>query len=115
MLFAMYQFHRFVRGWHDIGYNFVIDAFGRVWEARQGGIDLAVVGAQAGGYNQQSTGVSLLGTFSSVVSPSRAAIDALERLLAWKLSLHGIPTLGEVTVEVNPSDFFYTPFPPARA
>jgi hypothetical protein len=111
MLFAMYQFHTLVRGWHDIGYNFVIDVFGRIWEAREGGIDEAVVGAQAGGYNQESTGVSVLGTFTSVV-PSRAAIDALERLLAWKLSLHGVPALGDVTVEVNPSDAFYTPFAP---
>jgi hypothetical protein len=107
----MYQFHRFVRGWNDIGYNFVIDLFGRIWEARKGGIDLAVVGAQAGGYNQQSTGVSVLGTFSSVV-PSGVAIDALERLLSWKLALHGMPVLGKVTVEVNPSDFFFTPFRP---
>jgi hypothetical protein len=111
ILLAMYQFHRFVRGWNDIGYNFVIDLFGRIWEARKGGVDLAVVGAQAGGYNQQSTGVSVLGTFSSV-APSGAAINALERLLGWKLSLHGVTSLGDVTVEVDPSDFFFTPFGP---
>ena len=111
MLFAMYQFHRFVRGWNDIGYNFVIDLFGRIWEARKGGIDQAVVGAQAGGYNLESTGVSVLGTFTDVV-PSHAAIDALEQLLAWKLSLHGLPTLGNVTVEVDPADAFFTPFRP---
>jgi N-acetylmuramoyl-L-alanine amidase len=110
MLFAMYQYHRYVRGWGDIAYNFVIDLFGRIWEARSGGIDQAVIGTQAGGYNIESFGVSVLGTFSYVV-PSSAAIDALERLLAWKLSVHGVPTLGEVEVEVNPSDAFYTPFP----
>jgi N-acetylmuramoyl-L-alanine amidase len=111
MLFGIYQFHRFVRGWNDIGYNFVIDLFGRIWEARQGGIDQAVVGAQAGGYNLVSTGVSVLGSFMDV-APSAAAIDALERLLAWKLSLHGIPTRGRVTVVVDPADAFYTPFKP---
>jgi hypothetical protein len=109
ILLAIYQFHRFVRGWHDIGYNFVIDLFGRIWEARAGGIDLPVIGAQAGGYNVESTGVAVLGTFSSVV-PSRAAIAALERLLAWKLSLHGLHALGRTTVEVNPFDAFYTPY-----
>jgi hypothetical protein len=109
MLLAIYQFHRFVRGWHDIGYNFVIDLFGRIWEARAGGIDLPVIGAQAGGYNVESTGVAVLGTFSSVV-PSRAAIAALEQLLAWKLSLHGIPALGRTTVEVNPFDASYTAY-----
>jgi hypothetical protein len=111
MLFAIYQFHRFVRGWNDIGYNFVIDLFGRIWEARQGGIDQPVIGAQAGGYNAVSTGVSVLGSFTDVV-PSPAAIAALERLLAWKLSLHGVPTLGRVTVVVDPAGASFTPFMP---
>jgi hypothetical protein len=111
ILYAIYQFHRYTRGWDDIGYNFVIDLFGRIWEARKGGIDQAVVGAQAGGYNQVSTGVAVLGTFDSVL-PTGAALDALQRLLAWKLSLHGVPTAGRVTVEVNPADAFYTPFKP---
>ena len=111
MLYAIYLFHRYIRGWNDIGYNFLIDAFGRTWEGRAGGVDQAVVGAQAGGYNLESTGVAMLGTFSDVL-PTPAARAALERLLAWKLSLHGLPTLGHVTVEVNPSDAFYTPFAP---
>lgn len=111
MLLAIFDYHRYVRGFNDIAYNFVIDAFGRIWEARAGGIDEAVVGAQAGGYNLESTGVAVLGTFSDVAPPP-AAIAALERLLAWKLSLHGLPTLGHVTIEVNPADAFYTPFRP---
>lgn len=111
ILYAIYQFHRYTRGWDDIGYNFVIDLFGRIWEAREGGIDEAVVGAQAGGYNKESTGVAVLGTFDSVL-PTSAALSALERLLAWKLSLHGVPTTGRVTVVVDPADAFYTPFKP---
>ncbi len=111
MLLSIYHFHRDVRGWNDIGYNFAIDAFGRIWEARAGGIDEAVIGAQAGGYNLVSTGVAVLGSFMDVV-PSAAAIGALERLLAWKLSLHGVPALGRVTVEVDPADAFFTPFAP---
>jgi hypothetical protein len=111
MLLAIYQFHRYGRGWNDIGYNFVIDAFGRIWEARAGGIDQAVIGAQAGGYNAVSTGVAVLGSFMDAV-PSSAALAALRRLLAWKLSLHGVPVTGKVTVEVDPADAFYTPFPP---
>ena len=110
---GIYVFHRFVRGWNDIGYNFVIDLFGRVWEARLGGIDQAVVGAQAGGYTLESTGVAVLGTFSDVV-PSSTALASLQRLIAWKLSLHGVPTLGHVTVVVDPADYFYTPFRPGQ-
>ena len=111
MLLAIYDFHRYVRQWDDIGYNFVIDAFGRIWEARAGGIDQAVIGAQAGGYNAVSTGVAVLGTFNAL-PPPQAAIDALERLLAWKLSLHGVPVQGRVTVQVNPAGASHPRFPP---
>lgn len=111
MLMAIFAYHVHVRGWWDIGYNFVIDRFGRIWEARAGGIDMAVVGAQAGAYNTESTGVAMLGDFMNVV-PSHAAREALERLLAWKLSLHGLPTDGHVTVTVDPAAYRYTRFAP---
>jgi hypothetical protein len=111
LLLSIFDYHHYVRGFWDIAYNFAVDDFGRIWEARAGGIDQAVVGAQAGGYNQQSTGVVMLGTFVAVVPPP-AALDALVHLLAWKLSLHGVPALGQVTVQVASYDAFYTPFPP---
>jgi hypothetical protein len=111
ILKSIYQFHRFVRGWNDIGYNFAIDAFGRIWEARAGGVDEPVIGAHAGGYNLASTGVVILGTFMSVV-PSSAALSALERLLAWKLSLHGAPALGHVGVRVDPAGAGFTRYAP---
>jgi hypothetical protein len=110
MLRAIYVFHRYVKGWNDIGYNFVIDLYGRIFEARAGGIDEPVVGAQAGGYNLVSTGIAMLGSFSSAPI-SKAARDALERLLAWKLSLHGVPARGRVTVKVNPAGASYSRFP----
>ena len=113
MLLAIYDYHRFTRGYFDIAYNFVIDAYGRIWEARAGGVDEPVVGAHAGGYNSVSTGVAILGTFM-FAEPSAAAMAALQRLLAWKLALHGVPALGKVRVEVNPSDAFYTPFAPGQ-
>lgn len=110
MLRAIYAFHRFVRGWNDIGYNFVIDLFGRIFEARAGGIDEPVVGAQAGGYNALSTGVAVLGDFQETPI-SKAAEQALQRLLAWKLSLHGVPAQGHVEVRVDPAGAVYSRFP----
>ena len=111
ILRSIFDYHVFVRGFWDIAYNFLIDAHGRIWEGRAGGIDMAVMGAQAGAYNLESTGVAVIGSFMNV-APSSAAIAALQRLLAWKLSLHGIPTHGRVTVVVDPADAFYTPFAP---
>jgi len=110
MLRAIYVFHRFVNGWNDIGYNFVIDSYGRIFEARAGGIDEPVVGAHAGGYNLVSSGVAVLGTFTGVpISP--AARSALEELLAWKLSLHGVTSQGRVLVKVNPAGASYSKYP----
>jgi hypothetical protein len=111
LLLGIFQYHRYVRGYFDIAYNFLIDLYGRMWEGRAGGIDMPVVGAHAGGYNAESTGVAVLGDFTNVV-PSPAAIHALEQLLAWKLSLHGTPTHGDVTVVVDPGSAYYTPFAP---
>jgi len=110
MLRAIYVFHRYVNGWDDIGYNFVVDSFGRIFEARAGGIDEPVVGAHAGGYNLASTGVAVLGSFMST-RVSAAARGALEHLLAWKLALHGVPAQGRVTVKVNPAGAAYSKFP----
>ncbi|HTP21953.1 MAG TPA: N-acetylmuramoyl-L-alanine amidase [Solirubrobacteraceae bacterium] len=111
ILTSIFDYHRYVRGYFDIAYNFAVDAFGRIWEARAGGVDLPIVGAHAGGYNTESSGMVVLGTYADA-APSTAALGALERLLAWKLSLHGVPVLGRVTVEVAPYDAFYTPFRP---
>jgi hypothetical protein len=55
------------------------------------------VGAQAQGFNSVSTGAACIGTFTDVAPPP-AAIDALARLLGWKLSVHGVPAQGQVTV-----------------
>jgi hypothetical protein len=90
-------YHRNSNGWNDIGYNFLVDKYGQVFEGRAGGIDAAVVGAQAQGYNAQSTGIANLGTFSTT-GQTAAGLDALARLLSWKLSVHGVPPTGTVQV-----------------
>ena len=84
ILHSIFAYHRYVRGYFDIAYNFAVDAFGRIWEARAGGIDEAVIGAHAGGYNAESTGVVVLGSFSAATPPPAAlgALDAVAGLEA---------------------------------
>jgi hypothetical protein len=113
MLRSIYYFHTFVRGWNDFGYNFAVDAYGRIWEGRAGGIDRPVMGAQAGGYNPESFGAVLLGDYAATL-PTRAARSALAQLIAWKLALHGVPVTGTVTVEVDPGAASYTRFRPGQ-
>jgi N-acetylmuramoyl-L-alanine amidase-like protein len=97
IVLAICRFHRNSNGWNDIGYNFLVDKYGTLYEGRAGGIDQPVVGAQAQGYNAQSTGIANLGDYRSV-SQSPAALDAIARLIRWKLPLHGVPTYGSTTL-----------------
>ena len=79
-------------GWNDIGYNFLVDRFGTVYEGRAGGIGRNVVGAHAEGFNTGSVGVALIGNFTSATPPP-AMLDALVRLLAWRLDVAHIDPL----------------------
>jgi flagellar hook assembly protein FlgD len=90
------RYHVLANGWNDIGYNFLVDKYGQVFEGRGGGIDRNVVGAHAQGFNTGSTGVSLLGTYSSS-RISRAARSALVKLLAWRLDVSHVDPLSRLT------------------
>jgi hypothetical protein len=92
---GMYAYHVQSLGWSDIGYNFLVDRFGRTWEGRYDGMDKAVVGAQTLNFNSVSMGVSAIGNFEVAAAP-QAMTDAVKRILAWKFSLAGIPATGSV-------------------
>ena len=97
IVLAICRYHRDSNGWNDIGYNFLVDKYGTIYEGRAGGEDQPVVGAQAQGYNAQSTGIANIGTFSSV-QQTPAALPAMSRLLRWKLPIQGVPTSGSTTL-----------------
>jgi hypothetical protein len=97
MILSICRYHRNTNGWDDIGYNFLVDKYGRLWEGRAGGIDKAVIGAHTLGYNSESTGIANLGTNTSVQATS-VSLDAMAKLIRWKLPLHGQPTEGTVTL-----------------
>jgi N-acetylmuramoyl-L-alanine amidase len=73
-------------GWNDIGYNFLVDKYGQVFEGRYGGVDKNVIGAHAEGFNTGSVGVAMLGTYGSTAPPV-VSRNALASLLAWRLDL----------------------------
>lgn len=96
-------FHRDGNGWNDIGYDLLVDRYGTVFDGREGGAPQPVTGAQAGGWNAVSTGVALIGSYGAAPPPA-PALRALERVLAWKLSLAGVPAQGAVTERSTGSD-----------
>ena len=86
---GIYAYHTQSRGWRDLGYNFIVDRFGRIWEGRYGGVSRAVVGAHTSGYNEQSFAMSALGNYETA-SPPSAVLNAYAKLFAWKLSMYNI-------------------------
>jgi flagellar hook assembly protein FlgD len=82
-------------GWNDIGYNFLIDRYGTVYEGRGGGMTRNVIGAHALGFNAGTVGVSLMGNFD-VATPPPVMQAALVKLLAWRLDIAHIDPLSTV-------------------
>ncbi len=97
-------------GWNDIGYNFLVDRFGTVYEGRFGGIDRNVVGAHAQGFNTGSVGIALLGTYGTT-TPSAAAQEAIARLLAWRLDLAHVDPTGFLSFISGGNERFATGIP----
>lgn len=89
MLRSIYAYHVNGRGWNDIGYSFLVDKFGRIWEGRWGGVDKAVIGAHTLGYNDDAFAMSAIGTYTST-NPTYATISAYQWLFAWKFTVHAV-------------------------
>jgi hypothetical protein len=89
-------FHVKGNGWNDIGYNFLVDRYGTVFEGRGGGIDRNIVGAHAEGFNTGSVGVAVMGDYGGTSVP-KAAEDALARLLAWRLDVAHVDPLSTLS------------------
>jgi hypothetical protein len=81
ILRGIYYAHAVSNGWGDIGYNVIVDKFGRRWEGRAGGLARAVVGAHAGGFNTGTFGVSMLGNYETVATP-QPMVDSVAAIIA---------------------------------
>ncbi len=97
---AIYYWHAKSNGWGDIGYNYLIDSNGVIYEGRAGGD--GVVGGHAYMNNRNTIGIAMIGCYDSkekeCSSPGQvtpAALDALERLIAAKSQLFDIAPAGK--------------------
>lgn len=89
--------HTAINGWCDIGYNFIVDRFGTIWEARTGSLAGPVIGGHTRGFNSTTVGIALLGhhhpartSAGTGVQPSAAALAAVRQVASWKLASHGV-------------------------
>ncbi|CAM5244403.1 MULTISPECIES: peptidoglycan recognition protein family protein [Streptomyces] len=108
---GIYAYHTEVEGWNDIGYNFLVDKCGTVFEGRKGGIDRPVLGAHTYGFNRESAGIAVLGTHVSGAA-STAALTSVARVTAWKLGQYGADPAGTVqlTAGATQRNYFSTQF-----
>ncbi len=102
---GMYRYHTQNLGWSDIGYNFLVDRFGRIWVGRKGGARRNVQGAHTLGFNRASIGVAAIGNFD-VQQPSHRVIGAYSRIAAWKLDKFDRHPRGHTRVTSTGSDRF---------
>ncbi|MFF3609978.1 peptidoglycan recognition protein [Streptomyces sp. NPDC002463] len=93
VLRSIYRYHVKSSGWRDFGYNFAVDKCGNIYEGRAGGVAKPVMGAHTLGFNTNSMGIAVLGTFTKSTPPA-AVVTAVARLTAWKLGLHGVNPKG---------------------
>jgi hypothetical protein len=103
---AIQDLHQEVRGWSDIGYQFLIDRGGRLYQGRPfmtdaGSLEelpVLALGAHVGGANTGNIGVSLLGCYhppegsycEQVITPE--AWDTYVTLFAFLAERYGVPT-----------------------
>jgi flagellar hook assembly protein FlgD len=99
------RYHTLSNGWNDIGYNFLVDKYGQVFEGRAGGIDQPVGGAHAAGFNTGSAGIAVLGTYSTVDITSSAR-SALAKLISWRLDVAHVDPVKNLTYVSFGSDRF---------
>jgi N-acetylmuramoyl-L-alanine amidase len=102
---GMYRYHTQNLGWSDIGYNFLVDRFGRIWVGRAGGPSRAVRGAHTLGFNSTSTGIAMIGNYETAW-PWKKARTAIVQLAAWKLDKYGRDPAGYAHVYSHGSDRF---------
>ena len=96
IVLSVCRYHRNSNGWNDVGYNALVDKYGVLYEGRAGGLDQAVVGAQAQGFNDETAGIASIGDHTSVEATPET-LSALASYIRWKLSVHGQPLSGPVT------------------
>jgi hypothetical protein len=84
-------------GFDDIGYNFLVDNCGTIYEGRKGGVTNAVVGAHVAGFNTGTAGIALIGDYTKV-RPSNAALTSIAKLAASRLGAYGNDPTGTTTL-----------------
>jgi len=105
---GIYAYHTGSRDWPDIGYQFLVDKYGTIYQGRRDALQDLPIGAQVGGFNTETIGVSAMGNYETA-QPSAALVTSIERVLAWQAFRHGLDATGSVTLTGGGSSSRYQP------
>ncbi len=109
---AIYAYHAQTLGWCDIGYNVLVDKYGQIFEGRAGGLDRNVQGAHAGGFNENTVGIAMMGDYSTAAPPD-VTVQNVGNYLGWRLAAAGLDPKGRTTMYSEGTSF--TPYPRGAA
>lgn len=123
----IYHYHAITRGWGDIGYNYIVDQQGNIYEGRYGGE--GVIGAHSGAGNHGSIGIAILGNYQESEVPQDAIVK-LSQFIYKKSKIHDIATDGtsefrgkdrpnifghrDIMATACPGEFLYNKIPVVR-
>jgi len=90
-------------GWCDIGYSYLVDWFGNVYEGSRGTIDRPITSAHTAGMNYEGVGIAMIGNYQ-VESPSAQTVAAAGRVAGWVLGWYGFEADQDVQLTVGGSN-----------
>lgn len=105
---GIYSYHAQTMGWCDIGYHALADKYGNLYEGRSGGLNKDIIGAHAGGFNENTWAISLVGNYQTQ-QPSTEMIESVGKLAGWRAQVAGIDPKGTNTHRSEGTEF--TQFP----
>ncbi|WJY96222.1 N-acetylmuramoyl-L-alanine amidase [Corynebacterium felinum] len=91
---GIYKYHAQTLGWCDIGYHALADKYGNLYEGRYGGLNKDVIGAHAGGFNENTWAISMIGNYQ-VAQPTGAMIKSVGELAGWRAKVEGLNPSGK--------------------
>ncbi|KAA0024666.1 N-acetylmuramoyl-L-alanine amidase [Antrihabitans cavernicola] len=109
---SIYAYHAKTLGWCDIGYNALVDKYGQIFEGRFGGLDKPVEGAHAGGFNENTVGIAMLGNYDKI-APTQATLESVGKFLGWRLKSANLDPKGQTTMYSEGTSF--TSYPEGAA
>ena len=103
VVYSYWNYHVNTLGWNDIGYNYLLDKYGNMYQGRHNPYYLNpsnykdVLGAHAGASNSYSIGVNFLGN-ADVTTPTAVQLDKCEQLLAWWYNHYGFDPTSSASI-----------------